>query len=93
MPMDKIIREPELLKLVGLSRTTLWRREKAGDFPKRRQLSSRSVGWVLSEVLEWIEQRPLAEGGARLAAPKKVQSPQVSPQTSDSPEAIPGEGS
>jgi prophage regulatory protein len=56
--MDKIIREPELLKLVGLSRTTLWRREKAGDFPQRRQISSRSVGWLESEVLEWISSRP-----------------------------------
>jgi prophage regulatory protein len=85
--MNKIIREPELLKLVGLSRTTLWRRERAGDFPRRRQLSSRSVGWVLSEVLQWIDQGPIAEGRESLAAPKKVQSSQISPQTSDSPES------
>lgn len=56
--MDRIIREPEVLKMVGFSRSTLWRREKAGDFPKRRLISTRSVGWLESEVREWIKSRP-----------------------------------
>jgi prophage regulatory protein len=92
--MNKILREPELLKLVGLSRTTLWRRERAGDFPRRRKLSSRSVGWVLSEVLQWIDQRPLADGGERTAAVCiEPADSRKSLEPCDSPETIPGEGS
>lgn len=53
MIQDQIIREPELLKLCGFSKATRWRLEKEGKFPARRQISKRSVGWLLSEVHEW----------------------------------------
>ena len=36
------------------------RLEKAGKFPKRVQLGSNRVGWVESEVLDWLEERLLA---------------------------------
>ncbi len=42
----------------GLSRTTIWRLEQAGKFPRRRQLTPGRVGWLESEVLEWMESRP-----------------------------------
>jgi prophage regulatory protein len=90
--MDKIIREPELLKLVGLSRSTLWRRETAGDFPKRRQISNRSVGWVLSEIQQWITSRPLAEGKERPATSKKQKAPEKPSQLADAPEGQPAKG-
>jgi len=55
---DRIIRSKELEKMVALSRPTIWRYEKAGDFPKRIKLgTSSSVGWKLSEVQAWINQR------------------------------------
>jgi predicted DNA-binding transcriptional regulator AlpA len=37
---DKIIRVKEVLELTGLSRTTLWRLEKKGQFPARLPLSA-----------------------------------------------------
>ena len=89
--MDKFIREPEVLNLVGFSRSTLWRRETAGDFPKRRQISSRSVGWILSEVLHWIASRPLAEGKIRTAASKDQTEHQKTTQPSISPKEQPAE--
>lgn len=54
---DRILRSNEVVSLTGLSRTTLWRLERTGDFPQRRRLSSFAVGWVLSEVLEWLDSR------------------------------------
>lgn len=45
----------QVAEISGLSRTTLWRLEKREDFPCRRQLSPRRVGWVESEVIEWLE--------------------------------------
>ena len=53
-------RENECKTLSGLSRTTRWRLEALGEFPKRRQLASNSVGWIESEVLAWIESREVA---------------------------------
>jgi prophage regulatory protein len=56
---DCFIREKALLKLLGNpGRTTVWRWEKAGQFPRRRKLGGRSVGWLNSEVMEWIVTRP-----------------------------------
>ncbi len=54
---DMIIRKPELRKITGLSDTTIWRLEKAQKFPKRRRLSYSAVGWLLSEVLDWVDSR------------------------------------
>ena len=31
--MDRILRIPEVVEITGLSRTTIWRRVKSGDFP------------------------------------------------------------
>ncbi|MDF5689228.1 AlpA family phage regulatory protein [Vibrio parahaemolyticus] len=41
-----------------MSRTQAWRLEKRGLFPKRVKLcGSHSVGWRLSEIMNWIESR------------------------------------
>ena len=53
----RIIRKPELMSKIGLSDATIYRMEKAGRFPKRMQLGGNSVGWVESEVVEWVESR------------------------------------
>ncbi|WP_105495158.1 helix-turn-helix transcriptional regulator, partial [Escherichia coli] len=50
---DRFIREKECQQLTGLSRSCRYRLEKAGQFPSRRKLGGRSVGWSLSEVLAW----------------------------------------
>lgn len=54
---DRIVRAQEVQNLTGLSRTTLWRLERRGDFPARVTLSSSNVGWRLSEIQRWIQSR------------------------------------
>ncbi len=54
---DRIIREAECFDITGLSRSTRWRMERAGTFPKRRQLGENSVGWLLSEVVDCVDSR------------------------------------
>lgn len=54
---EKIIRSKEVQNLTGLSRTTLWRMERRGEFPDRVPLSAGSVGWRISEVEDWIRTR------------------------------------
>ena len=56
----RLIREKEVLKLTGLSRSTLHRMVDAGEFPPPVRTSRRSVAWRLREVLAWLESRPLA---------------------------------
>ena len=53
----KVLRTPEVVRRVGLSRTQVWRLEQAGDFPKRISLGSKSVGWIESEIDGWIKAR------------------------------------
>ncbi len=53
---DRIIREDECRRMTGLSRTTRYRWEKRGDFPKRVRLSPGAVGWRLSEIVAWQAQ-------------------------------------
>lgn len=58
----RILRTRDVCVLTGLSRITVWRLERAGQFPKRLKLSSQAIGWRQDEVLEWIESR--ARGAA-----------------------------
>lgn len=54
---DRIVRIGEVQKLTGLSRTTIWRYEKTGNFPARVPLGPSAVGWRLSEIEAWISAR------------------------------------
>ncbi len=56
-PQGRILRAKEVIRMTGLSRTTLWLMERAGTFPKHRQIGSRSVGWLDTQVHEWIRER------------------------------------
>lgn len=53
----QFLRRPDVMRLTGLSYTTIWRLERDGKFPRRRQISPNSVGWVAAEVEEWALQR------------------------------------
>jgi prophage regulatory protein len=43
--------------MIGLSRTTIWRMENYGSFPKRVSLGANSVGWKLNEINEWLKNK------------------------------------
>ncbi len=52
-----ILRTAKLQTYVGLSRTTIWRLEKSGQFPKRVRLGQNSVGWLKGDIDTWLESR------------------------------------
>ena len=60
IPGDRILSVGEVTKLLGVSDTTLWRIVKAGDFPVKLKISQRRVGWLKSEVLDWLDERKTA---------------------------------
>ncbi|WP_299017141.1 AlpA family transcriptional regulator [uncultured Photobacterium sp.] len=59
--INRFVREPERKAITTISRTQAWKLEKQGLFPKRIKLGNRSVGWKLSELMEWIDNQPTAE--------------------------------
>lgn len=55
---ERLLRLGDVLDRTGLSRTSLWRLEQAGDFPRRRRLGPNMVAWLESEITEWLQSRP-----------------------------------
>jgi prophage regulatory protein len=62
---ERIIRKPELHIMVGLSDPTIWRLEKAGKFPGRLRLGGSAVGWMESEILDWLREKADARSTKR----------------------------
>ncbi len=53
----KILRLKDVINKTGLARSTIYKYLDAGTFPKPIPLGGRSVGWIDSEVHEWILNR------------------------------------
>ena len=53
----RFLRLPEVLARTGLSRSTIYVRLDQGRFPRPVSLGGRAVGWIESEVDEWIRER------------------------------------
>ncbi len=67
-PPSHMLRMPEVLARTGLSRTTLWRRMRAGTFPAATSLGENSIGWPEHVIKEWIESRPMVTYASHEAA-------------------------
>ena len=55
--MSHILRVPRVLARIGVSRSTLYQWVKDEECLPSVNLGERSVGWLESEVDEWIEAR------------------------------------
>lgn len=53
----RIMRLPEVMRLTGLSRTTIWRLQQTNDFPRQVKLSLRAMGFLSEQVFQWIRAR------------------------------------
>lgn len=55
---QQILREKEVIKVVGLSRTSIWRKERLGTFPRRVKLGAggRAIGWLRCDVEAWLQE-------------------------------------
>ena len=61
---ERFLSFPEVQRRIGYTRQHLSRLEKEGQFPKRVQIGPGRVGWPLSEVLAFIEQKKAARTAA-----------------------------
>src|SRR5216117_2129981 len=63
-PNMRYIRFKELKTLVPLGRTTIWRMEREGRFPRSRRIGKSAKAWLETEVLTWMQERA-GDGAAR----------------------------
>ena len=61
----RFLRLPEVLARTGLSRSTVYVRLEQGRFPRPVSLGARAVGWIESEVDEWMARADRGEPGRR----------------------------
>lgn len=64
-PAARLLRCREVRHRVGLSRSSIWRLEQAGQFPKRIPIGENSVGWFEHEVDAWLMSRGTQRAGHR----------------------------
>src|ERR1700694_1850916 len=55
----------EVIELTGMSRSTLKRAIRDGEFPAPRKLTRGRVGFRQDEIATWVETRPRVEGKIR----------------------------
>ena len=56
-PQLSILRRKQVQARTGLSRSTIYLYIKEGLFPKPVALGPRAVGWIESDVSDWIAKR------------------------------------
>jgi predicted DNA-binding transcriptional regulator AlpA len=53
----RVLNRSETIRLVGLSDRTWDRLEAAGETPPKVKLSERRIGYLLTDIREWLERR------------------------------------
>lgn len=52
---DRLLKIREVVTVTSLSRATIYRTIRRGEFPDRIKLSPRRVGWPEAEIAAWIQ--------------------------------------
>jgi prophage regulatory protein len=55
---DPYLRTAAVIAQTGLSRTTIHRLVKSGDFPAPKRIGVRAVAWKASDLARWRDDRP-----------------------------------
>jgi prophage regulatory protein len=53
MQQHKFIRLPEVIKLTGLPKSTIYRRIAENSFPKQIQIGGKTVIWTEESIRKW----------------------------------------
>lgn len=52
---NRLLRLPDVVRQVGLSRSEIYRRIRRGEFPAHLKLGPRASAWRSSEIDRWVE--------------------------------------
>ena len=55
--VNSVLRLPAVKNRTGLSRSTIYMRIQDGTFPHQINLGARAVGWLESEINDWLTQQ------------------------------------
>lgn len=61
---DRILRLPEVVDKVGLSRSSIYDRMSKGAFPDSVSLGSRAIGWRERDIDQWLQALPSSRARA-----------------------------
>jgi prophage regulatory protein len=57
---DRVLKPATVIDRVGLSRVTIWRMVRRGEFPAPARLSPGRIGWSAHAVNAWVAERMAA---------------------------------
>ena len=58
----RLITMREVMRICALGRSTVYNLMAARQFPQPVKIGRRGVRWRLSDIEEWVESRPVANG-------------------------------
>jgi prophage regulatory protein len=61
-PAGRLLAWPAVRERVGISRTTAWRLQKDGAFPKPVVISAGRVGWREEDIIAWAASLSARDG-------------------------------
>ena len=61
MTNTTLMRMPQVEAAVGLKKSSIYAKIKAGDFPEPYRLGPKSIAFKSDQIQEWIDTRPLAD--------------------------------
>jgi prophage regulatory protein len=67
-PNERALRLKQVSQLTGLGRSMIYQMQAEGRFPQRIKLGERAVGWLESEVRDWLASRIDASRGDQRGA-------------------------
>lgn len=60
MPNKTILRLPDVMGMLGVSKPTIYLWIKGGGFPAPLRLGPKASGWLRAEIEAWIDERAAA---------------------------------
>lgn len=70
-----IFRIEDVMRVTGLSKTTVYKYLKRGTFPALVRLTDRAVGWRAADIQAWIASRPTATDVPPMVPPPARRGP------------------
>ena len=64
---NKILKLPAVIEITGKCRSAVYQQISEGTFPRQISLGPRAVGWLESEIQEWIDSRIQSRDAENLA--------------------------
>ena len=59
---ERLLRRRKVEEITGMSRLSIYRQMKKGKFPRPVRIGLSAVRWRASDIMAWMESRPVARG-------------------------------